>query len=246
MWKSFFRRSKPCPPRLPDGIRIYAVGDVHGCAELLDRVLTGIEADLAKRPVSRSIHVFLGDYIDRGPASAAAVDRLIAYRERHESVLLKGNHEILLVQFLADPSRLEKWRHFGGLQTLMSYGLKPSWKADEPERHDLATTLKRKMPKGHKDFFAALKTSFSCGDFFFAHAGVRPGIPLAAQSEVDLAWIRDEFLLHERDFGKLVVHGHTPVQEPEIRSNRINIDTGAYMTGRLTCLIVEGEHMTVM
>ena len=128
--------------------------------------------------------------------------------------------------------------------TLVSYGVTPSINADEREQRELAAALDRALPRSHRRFLAGLKASFACGDYFFVHAGVRPGIALSGQHELDLLWIREDFLLHEESFGKIVIHGHTPVLEPDIRPNRINIDTGAYATGKLTCLVLEGEGMT--
>jgi serine/threonine protein phosphatase 1 len=125
----------------------------------------------------------------------------------------------------------------------MSYGLTPSIKPDQTEQNELARALLQRMPKHHRHFFSNLRTSFSCGDYFFAHAGVKPGVPLRQQREEDLLWIRDEFLQSKENFGKFVVHGHTPVPKPEIRPNRINIDTGAYATGILTLLTIQGERM---
>jgi Calcineurin-like phosphoesterase len=237
-------RFKPKPkPRLPDGIRIYAVSDIHGCADQLQGVFAAIDHHLARSEPARALHVFLGDYIDRGPASRQTIDLLIERGRRHESIFLKGNHEAFLSEVLQDASRLEAWKEFGGLQTLMSYGLAPSLKPDRDEQIELVQALLRGMPDHHRLFFGNLTSSFVCGDFFFAHAGVRPGVPLRKQSEEDLLWIRDEFLQCEEDFGKFVVHGHTPVAKPEIRSNRINIDTGAYATGILTLLTIEGDRM---
>jgi serine/threonine protein phosphatase 1 len=134
---------------------------------------------------------------------------------------------------------LDEWRALGGLQTLMSYGLSPSVNADDDDTGALARRFAAVLPDSHAQFLAGLKPSFSCGDFFFVHAGVKPGVPLDRQREEDLLWIRDDFLLHEEDFGKMVIHGHTPVRDPDFRDNRINIDTGAYATGKLTCLIIE-------
>jgi serine/threonine protein phosphatase 1 len=233
-------------PRLPDRVRIYAVGDVHGRADLLDQVLSRIDADLAAYPDCRPRQVFLGDYIDRGPSSRAVIDRLIKRARTHEIVCLKGNHETYVLEFLRNPAILADWRRLGGLETLMSYGLKPSMKADVTEQLELAKALAASLPKHHRQFLRNLSNSFSCGDFFFVHAGVKPGIPLEQQREEDLLWIRDDFLLCEHGFGKIVVHGHTPVLEPDMRPNRINIDTGAYATGRLTCLIIESGGFFVL
>ena len=230
-------------PRLPEGIRIYAFGDIHGRSDLLKEMFTVIDTDLARNPVSRPIEVFLGDYIDRGPNSAQTLDLLIERNLSHETVFLRGNHEAYFLEVLRDPSKLEDWRQFGGLQTLMSYGIQPSLNPDAAEQTDLIGELTKVMPADHLRFLQSLKPSFLCGDFFFVHAGVRPGIPLKEQQEADLLWIRNEFLDSEENFGKFIVHGHTPVPEPDIRPNRINIDTGAYATGNLTLLTIQGRSM---
>ena len=206
-------------------------------------MLKRIDADLAANPARTSIEVFLGDYVDRGQASREVLDRLAARKGTFQSVFLKGNHETYLANFSSNPHILEDWQHFGGLETLMSYGIAPSINPDAAARARLAAEFDREFPESHRRFLADLKTSFICGDFFFVHAGVRPGIPLTKQREEDLLWIRKDFLTSEDDFSKIVVHGHTPVMEPEIRPNRINIDTGAYATGRLTCLKLEDDRI---
>src|SRR5262249_3390372 len=148
-----------------------------------------------------------------------------------------------LTKFATNPSIFGDWQLFGGAETLMSYGIKPPVNADVDDQLRLAAEFDQALPPSHRRFFANLKLSFTCGDFFFAHAGVRPGVPLEQQHEEDLLWIRQDFLLCEDEFNKIIVHGHTPVAEPEIRSNRINIDTGAYATGRLTCLKLEEDRI---
>jgi serine/threonine protein phosphatase 1 len=231
------------PPRLPEGIRIYAFGDIHGRSDLLKELFAVIDAHIAQNPVSRPIEVFLGDYIDRGPDSAQTLDLLLERGLFRETVFLKGNHEAFLMEVFRDPGKLEDWRQFGGLQTLMSYGLQPTLNPDSAEQADLIRALTEVMPRDHLTFLEGLKPSFVCGDFFFVHAGVRPGIPLKEQQESDLLWIRNEFLDSDENFGKFIVHGHTPVQKPDIRPNRINIDTGAYATGNLTLLTIQGSRM---
>jgi serine/threonine protein phosphatase 1 len=230
-------------PRLPEGIRIYALGDIHGRSDLLKQMFTVIDADIARNPISRPIEVFLGDYIDRGPDSAHTLDLLIERSLYRETVFLKGNHEAYFLEVLRDPAKLEDWRQFGGLQTLMSYGIQPTLNPDASEQADLISALTEVMPGDHLSFLQGLKPSFVCGDFFFVHAGVRPGIPLNEQQETDLLWIRNEFLDSNEDFGKFIVHGHTPVRAPDIRPTRINIDTGAYATGNLTLLTIQGSSM---
>ena len=230
-------------PRTPVGVRIYAIGDIHGRADLLQDALNRIDTDLAKKPISVSVQVFLGDYIDRGPESRQVLDQLVERKSTHQTVFLKGNHETFLMNFIVDPTILGAWERLGGLETLMSYGVVPSINADAFSQGRFAANLEKTFPESHRLFLADLKSSFTCGDFFFVHAGVRPGVPLAKQKEEDLLWIRDDFLVCEDDFSKIIVHGHTPVRQPDIRPNRINIDTGAYMTGQLTCLRLEGEEI---
>jgi calcineurin-like phosphoesterase family protein len=234
-------RTRKLTPRTPDGVRIYAIGDVHGRADLLAWCFASIDADIATCQAPQVIQILLGDYIDRGPQSRQVLDLLVRRSHHHRVVCLKGNHETYIPDFLQEPAILGQWRHFGGLETLVSYGVTPSINADEREQRELAAAFDRALPRSHRRFLANLKTSFACGSYFFVHAGVRPGVPLSAQHEQDLLWIRQDFLLQEEGFGKIVVHGHTPVMEPDIRPNRINIDTGAYATGRLTCLVLEGE-----
>lgn len=227
--------------RLAPGMRIYAIGDVHGRADLLERLMARIDAHILAYPIVRPILLFVGDYIDRGPSSREVLDLLIKCAWVREVVFLRGNHDNFIMKFLQTPEVLRDWSKMGGLETLMSYGLQPSIGADDATRKELAEALAARLPAAHRQFLDGLVSSFSCGGYFFAHAGVRPGIPLAKQSDDDLLWIRNEFLLHEDNFPKIIVHGHTPVREVDIRTNRINIDTGAYATGRLSCLILEGD-----
>jgi serine/threonine protein phosphatase 1 len=233
-------------PRLPGGVRIYAFGDIHGRADLLKKMFTVIDADISRSPVERPIEVYLGDYVDRGPYSRETLDLLIERSRSRETVCLRGNHEAYYLDVLRDPAKLDAWRQIGGLQTLMSYGVQPSLNPSAAEQVELIGALKAAMPPGHMRFLENLKPSFLCGDFFFVHAGVRPGIPLNEQQEHDLLWIRDEFLNSEEDFGKFIIHGHTPVREPDIRANRANIDTGAYATGNLTLLTIQGSSMLAL
>ena len=228
---------------VPEGIRIYAIGDIHGRLDLLEAVLARVETDIVVNPALNPIRVFLGDYIDRGPDSRRVLDRLIDCCAAQPTVCLLGNHEVFLREFLKSPAILPIWRRCGGLATLASYGLAPKIEVDDQSQQALASEFNRIFPSRHSDFLSSLQQYFICGDFFFVHAGVRPGICLTKQSEDDLLWIREDFLLCNDTFGKFVVHGHTPVLEPDIRPNRINIDTGAYVTGRLTCLVLESDTM---
>lgn len=241
MWTSGSSKDGKRLARVPQRMRVYAVGDVHGRADLLTELLSEIDADLEARPTPLAMHIFLGDYIDRGPNSREALDLLLARSQRHQMIFLKGNHEVMLEEFLRNPESFPTWRNAGGIETLMSYGIRPPFIPDAAERTMLARQLADVLPPAHRQFFASLQRSYSCGDFFFVHAGVRPGVPLSQQKDEDLFWIRDEFLNSKEKFGKIIVHGHNPVAEVEFHANRINIDTGAFVTGRLSCLRIESD-----
>jgi serine/threonine protein phosphatase 1 len=233
-------------PSLPAGLRIYAVGDIHGRLDLLNELLAQINSDIGLRPTARPVYVFLGDYIDRGPSSRETIDRLIEHGATHESVFLKGNHELIAIKCLSDRGLFDQWLRLGGLETLVSYGVPAETLANGKQIAELQSAFHSALPQTHFRFFRDLQNSFACGDFFFAHAGVKPNVELSRQKENDLLWIRGEFLSSKDDFGKIVVHGHTPTREIEVRPNRINIDTGAFATGRLTCLAIEGETLSVI
>jgi serine/threonine protein phosphatase 1 len=231
---------------VPAGRRVYAIGDVHGRADLLSELFVRIDDDLRSHPRVSSMQVFLGDYIDRGPNSREVIDLLIERQKNHSTKFLKGNHEDCALRLLTDPTVFSEWKMIGGLSTVLSYGVTPTGHHDPQTHSRIATAVAQAMPDSHLQFLRSLALYFTIGDFFFVHAGVRPGISLAAQSPRDLLWIRDDFLCHEEDFGKVVVHGHTPTMEPEIRANRINIDTGAFATGRLTCLVLEDDQISFL
>ena len=242
----FFRRrnerksdTAPTYPALPEGRVVYAVGDIHGRSELLERIHDAIDAaSAAAHHVEDVTEVYLGDYVDRGPDSCGVVERLIARRVGHDVVCLRGNHEEMFEQFLHGEYAVENWQPAGGIETLMSYGIDPRPLATAPAAAWVEAALRR-VPASHHEFLLGLRDSHRIGDYFFAHAGVRPGTPLADQVPEDLLWIRDLFLGDRSDFGAIVVHGHTPSMSPEFRRNRINIDTGAYLTSRLTCLRID-------
>jgi serine/threonine protein phosphatase 1 len=233
-------------PRIPRGTRVYAIGDIHGRADLLMAMFAAIDDNLKAYPVARPIHVLLGDYIDRGPSSKQVIDCILARQKRHAMVCLKGNHETYAAQFLEDPAILPEWRRLGGVATLASYGVNAPNKDDAETQKSVFAAFRSAMPASHREFIRNLPVTFDCGDYFFVHAGVRPGIPLPKQREEDLLWIREDFLLHEEDFGKIIVHGHSPTKEPDLRPNRINIDTGAFATGRLSCLVLQGSEAFVV
>lgn len=225
---------------MPQGQLVYAIGDIHGRADLLASLLAVIISDAAKGAERRTL-VFLGDYIDRGHDSRRVVDMLLSNLPQGFDVhFLKGNHEAIMLDFLQDPSYLGQWLANGADATFRSYGMDVAElinKGAAPETWRQAFLAS--LPEAHRDFFETLELAVSFGDYFFVHAGVRPGVPLEAQDPADLIWIRGPFLQSEEDFGKIVVHGHTPRATPEIRANRIGIDTGAVFTDRLTALRLE-------
>ncbi|SFI08870.1 metallophosphoesterase family protein [Bradyrhizobium sp. Gha] len=232
-------------PRLPEGARVYAIGDIHGCADLLEDTFARIDADRARSAAVQAVEVYLGDLIDRGPATRRVIDMLIERAGRRKIVCLKGNHEELAIRFLGSPRCFSEWSGLGGRETLISYGLVPVARQPD-EMVALANAFGAALPPAHRNFLVGLPTFYSCGDFFFVHAGVKPGVPLERQRETDLLWIRQEFLDWDAPFEKMIVHGHTPVREPDFRENRINIDTGAYATGMLTCLRIEGDTLRLV
>lgn len=255
---------EPQRARVPDGLRVYVVGDVHGRSDLLAQMSVSVAQDLAGSPVlaagggavgwegggpwppQGAVTVFLGDYIDRGPESKAVLDRLCDRDWPTPILALMGNHELMCLQFVHGNSSAGLWRQVGAMPTLASYGIDvspmlaatPDDAALEAIRAELTAAL---MPR-HLGFMTTeLLPWATVGDYFFCHAGARPGVPLDRQDPLDLLTIREPFLTSVLDHGKIVVHGHTPTEAPVVRSNRIGIDTGAYATGCLTCLVLEGD-----
>lgn len=223
---------------IPDGKRIYAIGDIHGRADMLDDLLAQIDEDIGDHEQAQLI--FLGDYIDRGLDSRGVIDRLLAVREeRPDSVFLKGNHEAIMLEFLADPEDLPHWLDWGGEETLESYGVDPVGRSPE----QLADDMQAALPKAHWRFLTKLSLTHIEGDYLFVHAGVRPGAALEDQTETDLLWIRKRFHNAGPDERPdyVVVYGHTPVDKPEDAGWRIAIDTGACYGGMLTALVLEGS-----
>ncbi len=226
---------------LAAGVRVYAIGDIHGRADLLDDLLGKIRSDIADNPGARPILVFLGDYIDRGEQSPLVIDRLLELADSEmETVFLKGNHEVCLIRFLMDPVEHYSWLEWGGDETLRSYGLD---RISARDPLDLAAALKNAMPARHLTFLQGLDVDFQSGDYYFVHAGLRPGVPLAEQSEHDKMWIRDEF--HNTpenlrpDF--TVVHGHQSSKKVIDKGWRVCVDTGAVWNDTLTAVVIEGD-----
>jgi serine/threonine protein phosphatase 1 len=231
------------------GERLYAIGDVHGRRDLLDVALERVAADLRARPHPRPRIVFLGDYVDRGPDSRGVIERLIALeREAAATTFLLGNHDACLLGYLRDPTWTPRGLHWfhaamGGAATLASYGLRDIWASDPAAAHD---AFQRAFPPAHREFLERCSLTLAVGDYLLVHAGVRPGVPMAAQAEEDLLWIREPFLSARGDFGFKVIHGHTIVRFVEHRANRIAADTGAVKTGVLSCVVVEGAEAALL
>jgi calcineurin-like phosphoesterase family protein len=236
----FFPRQQ-AGPRGARGWRAYAIGDVHGRLDLLDALLERIEADLERRPARKSMLVLIGDLIDRGPQSAQVVERLRTYRrDGVRPIFLLGNHEEVLLRILSgDTSLVQSWLKFGGTECLGSYGV-TSRDLRRQSDDEVVAIVRKAIPAHHVTFLKSFVDSCRFGDYLFVHAGIRPGIEFDQQKQSDLRWIREPFLHDETDHGFVVVHGHTIRSEVEERPNRIGIDTGAYRTGVLTSLVIEG------
>jgi serine/threonine protein phosphatase 1 len=237
-------RGNPGLPAVPADTAVYAIGDIHGRSDLLAELHAGIVADAASRGATRRVIVHLGDYVDRGPDSAGVVYRLLdAVPDGFDSICLLGNHERMMLDFLEDASAGPLWLRNGGDATLASYGVAYETKEsfDLQRLRGLQGELRHRLPERHLAFLRGLRLVHIEGDYAFVHAGIRPGVALEAQEEMDLLWVRGLFLRSDRDHGKIIVHGHTIMPEPEIMPNRIGIDTGAWYTGRLTSLALEGS-----
>jgi serine/threonine protein phosphatase 1 len=222
-----------------DDMRLYVIGDIHGRSDLLDRMVSAIHRDIEKYGRQKSLTITLGDYVDRGPDSRGVLERLARNPFPGEYVALKGNHEALFESFLHDRAGADFWRQLGGLETLHSYGVPVSDLMVGQGIEEAADALNAAIPEAHRAFLSSLESSICIDGYFFCHAGVRPGVRLDRQNVNDLFWIRDEFLNSKQDFGKMIIHGHSPHEWPEVKPNRVNIDTGAFATGRLTCLVIE-------
>jgi serine/threonine protein phosphatase 1 len=225
---------------VPGGQRVYAIGDIHGRLDLFETLVAAIEADDAARPPAETLIVLLGDLVDRGADSKGVIDFARALQRRRPVRILAGNHEEM---FLRSLSNIETFRHFlrhGGRETLLSYGIdrRRFTEASLEEAQELARAA---VPADHIAFLEGFEDLIQVGDYVFVHAGIDPSLPLDQQRGSDLRWIREPFLSHDGPHGAVVVHGHTISDAPEDRGNRIGIDTGAFMSGRLTALALEGE-----
>lgn len=232
--------------RGPEETVVYAIGDVHGRLDLLLRMHGTIAEDRKRRGMDDWRIVHLGDHVDRGPDSKGVLDFLAdAADEDSRNILLAGNHDVGMTAFLKEPDPAGLFIRYGGIETARSYGveLDPASAERLAEGHK---ALLEALPGRHRGLLDDLRLSVTLGDFFFCHAGIMPGVPLAAQQPMDLIWIRDRFLNHSGPHPKVVVHGHTPVREADVRPNRVNVDTGAYFTGRLTALVIDGAEKQIL
>lgn len=235
---SFLNRPKMNrpPPRTGPEQRLYAIGDIHGRIDLHTALIDQITADAAQSTAKNSVLIYLGDYIDRGPGSDQLIETLSGpppngFTAHH----MMGNHEEMLLSFYDGLDDGALWLKNGGVETLAAYGCR---NVDEIEtaRRDLRANL----PAHHLDFMRSLKINHQDGDYLFVHAGLKPGVAIEKQSDKDMKWIRTAFLKSKKDFGKFVIHGHSIEHQPDIHDNRIGIDTGAWRTGVLTCLVLDG------
>lgn len=236
--------------RTPAGLRIYAIGDIHGCLDELLAVHERIRADLRDRPCVDWRIIHLGDYVDRGPDIKGVVSELIRLVQDRKTYALLGNHDQWFIEFLVDPATdgFNAWTTYGGAETIKAYGgsLNSEVTDDLMGRQALRETLLNSVPEAHLRFLSTLPHSLRFGSYLFVHAGVRPGVPLDRQSTHDLIWIREPFLSSTRDLGAVVVHGHTVVLNVVAKANRIGIDTGAVHGGTLSCLVLQEDEKMLL
>ncbi|MCT2558873.1 serine/threonine protein phosphatase [Tsuneonella sp. YG55] len=235
-------RSRPAPVRaaVPAGERYYAVGDIHGRRDLFAALVDAIEADGRGGGAARSTAVLLGDLIDRGPDSAGVVELAMQWSADRPVELLAGNHEEMFLESFEDEAVLRHFLRHGGRETVLSYGIEKSV-YDGATLREIQSLMHEAVPAAHRAFLAAGRDNLVAGDYLFVHAGIAPNVPLAEQKQHHFRWIREPFLDHDAPHEHFVVHGHTITQGIDVRTNRLGIDTGAYRTGRLTALVLEGE-----
>lgn len=238
--RNIFRAAERSPEAaVPPGERVYAVGDIHGCAQLFAALIEAVDADDAAREPARTTVVLLGDLVDRGPDSAGVIALARGWQQRRRVRIIAGNHEEMFLESLDDQDVLRHFLRFGGRETLLSYPIAPD-DFDRASLDEVQALARAAVPVADLDFVRGFENFVAIGDYLFVHAGVNPRVPLDEQELGDLRWIRQPFLDHRDSFGPIVVHGHTVFERPEVRHNRIGIDTGAYASGRLTALGLEG------
>lgn len=238
--RSLLRSPTPAPAAaLPEGTRVYAVGDIHGRADLFAALIAAIDADDGARQPAQTCIVLLGDLIDRGPDSAGVIQLARDWQARRPVRILMGNHEEMLLDALSKEEVMRHFLRYGGRETLLSYPIDPL-AYTRAELGEVVAMAKAAIPPEDLEFIRGFEDQIALGDYLFVHAGIRPGVELDQQRTSDLRWIREPFLSHEGSLGPVVVHGHTITDAPVVRANRIGIDTGAYASGCLTALGLEG------
>jgi len=237
----FKETPEPRPlPRVPDGERYYVIGDVHGRLDLFDALVKAIDIDDASLPTAQTTVVFLGDLIDRGPDSRKVIDQARALKKRREVRFIAGNHEEMFLESFEDREMLRHFIKHGGRETILSYGIKRR-RYNELTVKELQGEMAALVPAKHRKFLGKFEDMIVAGDYVFVHAGINPRRPIDAQKQSDLRWIRDRFLKHKGPLSHVVVHGHTIFEDVDAVEHRIGIDTGAFRTGRLTALVLEGD-----
>ena len=248
IFKKLFARAEPEPRifAMPAGERVYAIGDIHGRRDCLDQLLGLIDEDDARRGRVDTKLVLLGDLIDRGADSRGVVERAMHIAKSPQTVLLMGNHEEILIRaWEGDRTAAGLFHRVGGRETMLSYGVSEA-EYDACDLGDLADLIAAHVPAEHIAFMRSFLDQWQCGEYLFVHAGIRPGLAMEDQSASDLRWIRREFLDDPRDHGMMVVHGHSITEEVDAQPNRIGIDTGAFASGKLTALGIEGSEIWIL
>lgn len=235
----------PRLPRVPRGTRYYVIGDIHGRLDLYEAMITAIEGEIAGAPGCDHRIVLLGDLVDRGPDSAGVVARTRAWQSVRHVRVLAGNHEEMFLAAFTKPEALRHFLKHGGVETVLSYGLSRR-QLSTLDLETLFAMLPSVIPQSERDYIASFETMIIAGDYVFVHAGIDPAVPLADQKRSDLLWIRDAFLRHEGPLEKVVVHGHTIFNRVVDCGNRIGIDTGAFRSGVLTALVLEGDQRRIL
>lgn len=225
---------------MPEGERWYVIGDIHGRCDLFDELARAIDADDAAAPAAETTVVLLGDLVDRGPDSAGVIARARAWQRERTVRILAGNHEDMFLESFSDTEMLRHFLRHGGRETVLSYGIERS-RYDGLSVEELQEEMDRIVPAADREFLAAAEEWIVAGDYLLVHAGINPQLPLEEQHRSDLLWIRNRFLDYSGTFSHVVVHGHTIFDEVENAGTRIGIDTGAYRSGRLTALVLEGS-----
>lgn len=239
-------KSSVTQPLYPAGRRLYCIGDIHGRADLLEQLHCLIKAD-AKSYGGVKRLLYLGDYIDRGEDSKRVVDILLELPlPGFDSIYLLGNHEQALLDFLLDPNAMASWLGFGGFATLQSYGVEAGLYSSRQTLEAMRDELEEKLPHSHREFYENCILCHAEGSYYFVHAGIRPGIALDNQRFEDQLWIREAFTASRENHGAIIVHGHSISDPAELLPNRIGIDTGAFATGVLTALVLEGSDQRLL